>query len=546
MRVPETKTEDGKHECEAFLDDIIRNCEATSIDRFTINDNMRNYCLFGAAAGQDVNYNKIYPTISLLRSFLYGQESVNFSIKFGQGVPKEQYRYMETLRLKAHELWHDTATDELFGEAVFWALTYNSFFIKVIWNGGLRTYPLEPHLVGVYREDVPILDNQEAITHLYYTTQSALRSMLREHPNRDKIMDRVSISGPVDESQVPQTVSQLVLSQTDPRLIGNVAQLSSQNMYRPQISPNLIEMREVWVYDDDLEDYRVFTIANPNVMIYDRPGAKLCTKGEHPFIKITPLRLYNYIWGQSMVQNLVGLQDWRDQQMGRINTVFNRKLRPSRMFTGPWTGLTDEKMAALDRPGGFFSSTQPTAKVETYAPDVDITQAMGYVHEIDNMFNEMAGLANILRAEGDEGVRSMQHAQVLARMGSSRVKQIALALENPAEKLATLMMKIQRDNDKNVYLDDEEKEFLLSQVNPDFNVKVSGHSLSPVFVEDMKQLVQQMLANKVIDRKSFLDLLQPPMTEMLEERLKKIEEGEAKEAKAKMGLEVVKVASKLK
>lgn len=554
MIIPRTATEDGKPDvegqraCEVFLDDIINTCESSSIDRMSINESLRNYCLFGTGNEDKVNYNKIYPTVDLLTSFLYGQESVQFSIKYGEGVPKEQSRYMEKLRMLAHQLWHETGTDQLFGDAIFWALTYNTFFIKCIWSDCLRTYPLEPHLIGVYREDIPSIDDQEAITQQYYMSRSALESMLRKskHSQIQAIMERVSNSGPVDESMVPKTVSQIILSQTQPNLVGaaNVSRLEYK--YRPRISPDLIQMREVWVWDDDLDDYRCFTLANPNIMIYNDPGAKLHIKGEHPFIKVTPLTIYNYFWGQSMVQSLMGLQDWRDKHMSRIDTIFRRKLRPSRIFTGPWAGITDERMVALDREGGYFNSVQPTAKVDTYTPDIDMNTCWQYIHEIDDMFNEMAGLANILRAEGDEGVRSMQHAQVLARMGSSRVKKKALVLENPAEALATMMMKLNRLHDKTKYLDENGKEFLLSQVDADFIVKVSGHSLSPVFIEDAKFIIQNMLANRIIDRKTYIELSQPPMAEMLEKRLEKIEEADAKAAQLQTGMETLKIASKFK
>jgi hypothetical protein len=279
-------------------------------------------------------------------------------------------------------------------------------------------------------------------------------------------------------------------------------------------------------------------------MIYNRRGEDLCIKGEHPFIKITPLPIYNYIWGQSLVQNLMGLQDWRDQHNTRIDTIFRRKMRPSRTFTGPWVGLTDEKMAALDREGGFFHSVQPTAKVDSYAPEVDISQAMAYLSMLDDYFYEMAGLPNILRGKGEVGIRAGGHAEIMQQIGSSRIKKMALVLEDSCEKLATLMFKMQRVHDEEVYLDEEQKEFLLAQIDDRFQVKVSGHSLSPVFVEDTKAQADKMLAMKEIDRRSHLQLTQPPMAEMLEERLKKIEEGESKAAQTEMGLKLLKAAPK--
>src|SRR5262245_65046153 len=94
MLIPRTVTDEGKPDeagrraCEVFLDEIIRTCEASAVERMSINESLRNYYLFGTGNEDKVNYNKIGPTLDLLSSFLYGQESVQFSIKFGESVPK--------------------------------------------------------------------------------------------------------------------------------------------------------------------------------------------------------------------------------------------------------------------------------------------------------------------------------------------------------------------------------------------------------------------------------------------------------------------------
>lgn len=549
MRIP-TEAQDKEH----FLDEVIQACEVSQVDRLNVNTALRNYFLFGSdySTQQVAAYNKIWPTLELLASFLYAQETVNFSLKWGVGVPKEQSVYGETLRKKAHELWEDTNADQTFGEAVTWALAYNSTFVKTVWNGGLRVYYIQPAMIGVYREDIPSLDNQEAITHLYYTTTTGLRTMTKFLGNarQDEIMKKVSTVGPIDESVAPQTVTQMILNSQIPTVRGTVNPVwESRYQYRPQTIPDLVEMREVWVYDDELEDYRVFTVASGHVVILDRKGADLCTKGEHAFTKITPFPLPDYFWGQSLVQGLLGLQDWHDGHMKRVDVVFRRKLRPSRAVTGPgWGQLTDEKMLALDREGGTISSAVPGAKVDTYSPEITMQETKLWLDYIDQMFNEFSGLgANVLRAEGDEGVRSMQHAQVLQRMGSSRIKKTALKIEDSAEKLATLMMKMQRDHDKNKYLDDSGKEFLLSQVSDNFSVKVSGHSLSPVFVEDTKTEAKALVGMKAMTRERYIDETKPPMAEELKHDLEtKIEPGEAKQAQIAQGLQLLKVAKNLK
>lgn len=519
--------------------------------RLAANTALRNYVLFGADNNISVNYNKIFPTVDLLSSFLYAQEGVNFSIGFGVGVPKEQWIYGKTLRQKIHELWHDTATDRRFGDAVFWALVYNSFIIKTIYNGGVRTYGVYPHMIGVYREDIPEIDDQEAITHLYYSTASGLRTLTRfmGKEKQEKLLSRVSTVGPVPEGQMPQTVSQIIITASQPTIKGAVQPAWEQRYnYQPEIAPDLIEMREVWIYDDELEDYRVFTIAHPNVVIFDRPGKGLCLKGEHPFTKITPFPLPDYFWGMSLVQGLCSLQDWHDGHLKRVDAVFRRKMRPSRTFTGPgWANLTDEKMLALDREGGFITSSVPGAKADTYSPDVSIQDALAYLHELDSYFNEYAALAgNIMRAQGDEGVRSMEHAQVLARMGSSRMKKTALRIEAPAERQATLMMKMEREHDQTKYLDDDQHEFLLSQVTENFRVKVSGHSLSPVFIEDTKAEAKFLLANKGMTREAYIEETNPPMKEELLRDVEKIEKAEGEQAKVAMGIQLMKAAKTLK
>ncbi len=534
-------------EREPFLQEVIQICESSMADRLAVNNTLRDYALFGTNQPGGVKYNKILPTLNLLSSFLYGQEGIKFSVKFGIGTPKEQFSYGNVMQAKAHELWDDTGTNKRFGQGVFWSLVYGSYILKTIYSGSLHTYSVLPHMIGVYREDVATIDDQEAILHTYHTTKSGLRTQTKilGPEKQTKILEKVATLGPVDESMAPATLTQIIAKGQigmPGGVTGNVERGDPRYNYRPQISPELVEMKEVWVWDDELEDYRVFTIANPNVVIFDRPGGDLCHKSEHPFTKITPYEIENYFWGRSMVQDLMGLQDWHEGHTQRIDDVFRKQLRPPRAMTGPgWGNLTDERMLALDRPGGFINSNVPGAKVDFYPPSVDIAQALAYLKDIDAKFDEMAGIGgNIMRAQGDEGVRSMQHAQVLARMGSAPIKKTALAIEDPAEKQITLMMKMQQDHDKAKYLDDDNKEFLLSQVTDNYSIKVSGHSLSPVFVEDTKAEAKALVGMKAMTRKRYLQQTQPPMEQELERDLEKIEEGEAKQAQVKAGLELVK------
>jgi hypothetical protein len=66
--------------------------------------------------------------------------------------------------------------------------------------------------------------------------------------------------------------------------------------------------------------------------------------------------------------------------------------------------------------------------------------------------------------------------------------------------------------------------FIAEQFTRDYAVKVDAHSNSPIFMEDMRNLAFNLFKVQAIDKESLLDLLEPPMKQLLKERLKKMEE----------------------
>ena len=73
------------------------------------------------------------------------------------------------------------------------------------------------------------------------------------------------------------------------------------------------------------------------------------------------------------------------------------------------------------------------------------------------------------------------------------------------------------------FTDMENKKFIAEQFTQDFVVKVDAHSNSPIFMEDMRELAFNLYKAQVIDKESLLDLLEPPMKQLLKDRLKKME-----------------------
>jgi len=146
------------------------------------------------------------------------------------------------------------------------------------------------------------------------------------------------------------------------------------------------------------------------------------------------------------------------------------------------------------------------------------------------MFEEASGIVNVLQGKGEAGVRSSGHASQLARLGSSRAKKRALIVEDSLEKLATLYLKCMQKYDNTHFTDMEGRKFIAEQFTSDYVVKVDAHSNSPIFMEDQRQLAFNLLKAGAIDKESLLDLLEPPMKQLLKDRLKKMEAKQAQQA----------------
>jgi hypothetical protein len=488
---------------------------------------LRNYYLFGSGPEEaPAIFNKIYPHIDQLTSFLFSAETTRFSIDLGAAVPADEFRRVSILTKALNDEWLNSNCDQVFSNALTWALCYNTTFVKLIYRSGIHPYMIEPGNVGVLREDTPYTDRQEALVQKYYITKSELMNRLYSHPKRDEILKRVSSAYHQGGLDVPEGLDRIVMSQSNPTMYGNVnLDLSGYTRYKARVAEDTVEMNELWVWNDETQDYQVVTIADPDIVIYDRPGETVFLKGECPFIQICPNPQYDYYWGQSEVQRLVFLQQLRNKRMSEILDLLSKQVNPPTALIG-FSGILDEKNFALNRAGGLLSSDLPNAKVERVAPTMP-QQLFEVIHEVDAMFAEASGISSVLSGRGEQGVRSAGHASQLARLGSSRAKKRAIIVEDALEKVATLYLKMMRVYDGTHFKDVDGVPFIAAQFTEDFVVKVDAHSNSPIFTEDLRQLAFNLFKAQAIDREGLIDLLEPPMKQLLKEKLKANEQKQA-------------------
>ena len=513
---------------ELFYLDLIQKCLVSRDERKDDYSSLRSWYLFGnGPSDTPAIFNKIFPHIDQLTSFLYSAETTRFSINTGAAVPDSEQTKVPTLTRALNDEWLNSNGDQVFSTAVTWALAYNSTFVKLVINNGIHPYMVEPSCIGVLREDSPYTDRQEAIVQTYYITKSELYDRLYSHPKREQIVERVN-STQHERTPVANGIERILMSQVNPTMYGNVnLDLAGMNKYKASVAEDTVEMTELWVWNDDTRDYQVVTKADPDIIIYDRPGEQVFLKGELPFVQVCPNPLYDYYWGGSEVQRMVFLQELRNKRMTEILDLLSKQVSPPTALIG-FTGMIDEKNFALNRAGGLLASDMPNAKVERMAPQIP-PDLFKEIDKIDAMFEEVSGIGNVLQGKGESGVRSSGHASQLARLGSSRAKKRALIIEDSLEKLATLYLKCMQVYDNTHFKDMEGRPFIAEQFTKDYVVKVDAHSNSPIFMEDMRQLAFNLFKAQVIDKESLLDLLEPPMKQLLKDRLKKME---AKQEKA--------------
>ncbi|HEX8783331.1 MAG TPA: hypothetical protein VF764_08170 [Steroidobacteraceae bacterium] len=523
--------------------ELVRQCSATRINRFTLYQTLRNYFLFGSQDNRGSPYNKIASTIETLGAFIYSADSTKFSLKLGTLATQDDVHKAVPLSQELTEQWRLSRAHLLMNLGLRWSLAFGIMLMKVQWmKKHVRCYLVEPHQFGVLREDIMDLRDQEAFTHHYTITKTQLLAQLEGHPKKAEIekaaggqagdsipgsfgegLNRLLVGGPV--TGIPGSLAVGTGMTTIEGGIGSAGRGPAYD-FAPKVEVDLLDMCDLYVWDDDIEEYRLVTQCAPGITLYDRPASDVShVKGEPPFGVIRAgYSLYDYFWGESFVTKLTWLQDWRTRRVMEVNKILSRQADPPVLFTG-MGGISEEKAATFRAAGGLFSNPNPAGKAEFLPPTMP-QDIFVELNQIDKWFEDTAGLGHILQGQGESGVRSKGQADLMARLGSARPKDRATAVEESAEAIARLiLLTVQDHSDQRFQIVVEGKPltFTAEQFTKDYEVKVDGHSSSPIFMEDIKHTAVTLFESHAIDRETLLDMFDPPNLQELKSRLRKIE-----------------------
>lgn len=536
MRLPE-----DERQREDKIREVLGQCLGTIGARRARYHELRKWVLYGSTGSMAARFNKIFPTLDQLTAFTFAAESTRFAIELSEDEDNEakstqgdEPERCDILSQAIREAWHDGHGDSTFMEAVFWSYAFGCTITKQLWiDGQKRYYFVEPGSFGVLREDINSLDDQEAMVHPYCIGRDQLRRLLVAKGTSEEAITAFMLQVPTvgGDKATPEEenfVGRLVVSQATPTMVGAVMDLQnwSSNL-SPEVKEDLVEMNELWLWDDGIDEYRCITLAGSQNIIFDRPGSSMVPKGESPFTKVCPSPVYNYFWGRSECEALIPLQTWREDRMRQIDGLWQRQMKPPVVMTG-FMGITDEKVAALWRPGGQLGEQNPNAKATPITPQFppDVFQE---IHEIDQMFEYTVGLPPITQGRGEPGVRAGDQADSMAKMPAARMRKRALQIESALERIGTLTFKFLQRESRRVYHTEAGMPFVAGQFPADYSVTVAAHTSSPLFAGELKQDAETLFKLGLIDGGTMLEMMDPPMLQMLQSRLKQKQLAEQKE-----------------
>lgn len=157
------------------------------------------------------------------------------------------------------------------------------------------------------------------------------------------------------------------------------------------------------------------------------------------------------------------------------------------------------------------------------------------LHEIEGMFDAVAGTPPVLQGRGESGVRAQGHAETLVRTASPRFKDRALAVERQVEELGGLALDVLKaqwvrpmvawvpgnvqsietalpptyELEEAPVQGSKAIEFMFRQL-PECKVTVDSHSSSPAFSHEARELAFALAKAGAVGPEALVELVHPP------------------------------------
>lgn len=542
-----------------WSENIIGDCEVSRAQRSSAGRYWQNYYDKGADDESDAAiYNRCFSHIDRTASYIFSPADVRFIIELDITMGKE---YIDRASVAGRFLsreFHRAGCDLQFGAAVEMGLIRGCSLVKQNWaSEGIDPYLINPEAFAVYREDISELDKQEAFVHTTYITPGQVRALLNNHPERDVLYDRIkrtATSAKKKQEVDNDYISQVIVGSMNPISTSGIGgpgrgsvtmNVGSTPTLSPDVRAKLVRLDELWVWDDDREDYTTIQVVDPGIVIEGKLHRRnICgVAGEQPFTKVCPNDVHGYFWGRPELAPVRALQDLLNKRVDDYDRLSDLRAEPPKSYSG-FNGITDEMNAMMNMPGGFVTEPNAQAKVDTIAPELP-PDVFAAVDNICKWFDDVGGFENIMKGQGESGVRAGVHADSLMRSAGTRLRDRALLTERQLGNMGDFAFKLLQNKEAKIFTTkpqnllqkimgkpQEGEEFLLKQLPDDYRVQVDSHSASPAFSEDSRQLAFALAKIGAIDAHSVLEMVHPPQADLLIQRAEDKAKAEAAFAQA--------------
>jgi hypothetical protein len=501
------------------------------------------YAMHGSAdASAPAMFNKTHSSLDDLESLLFSPVSLRFSVADPDIPNIVNESKGRTAAARIRKYCRQTDSDTLISQAVGMSLRKGLGIIKLgIVNKEFSPRLVQPENFGVLHENHTRLDpDMEAFNERMLITPAQFRNLIRGRPDEAELKERAKAHirparGGMSEASgsamnivtgglYPFQASGSGIPNQNRGIVDWMSQPKAD--IDPAVEASMLEMDELWVWDDKRGDWATFQIIGDDILIGGKyqinsvfsyntyaKQTEPVLKGNHPYSLFCTNPLPEYFWGMSEVTRLVLLQEAINSRITGINKMLRKQEEPATKFVGS-TGVNQQALSRFNKPGGYWTDSNPNAKIER--DNVQIPEALWHsLHEYERVFDEMMGLPPIARGQGEQGVRSGAHADTLVRMFSPRFKDRALLVERDVEKFGALMLDLARAHIDQKLLAWVPKDsagfessaapgeeellippakglvpvtFTFADLPEDLTLTVDSHSSSPAFSQDAKEL----------------------------------------------------------
>ena len=566
-------------ERDEYLRWVLDTCLMSQKDRKSMYDRRRQYFLFGTASDEDVLYNRIESHIDLVCAFLYAGDHAEFQLSAKPNAAEDTIRQFAAAQDQFNEDFRDSGLFDAFADLLLWATCFDSTIGKIGWSiprKQLTCRLIVPWEFGVFAEEECELDDQEAFVHSFHVDYDVAKQTLERTGLGDRVKDMRVVNTPY-QSPYPELITRMIIASTSGEnfggnITGSVNPAFIQRpSYNAKVDRPLVYKHELTVWDDEHADYRTFNVLDPNIIISDSKrnidakkaadewpkGGKNLAKqqlkfydtatnewsaGQHPYFHVSPYQIYKYFWGKAHVESLIPLQTWSNERLMQIHDILEKQARPPRIGSG-FMGLSDEKMEAFGGAGTWVMDSLPQAEIKELYPKMPEDIFADYV-QIGMLFMEASGLTEILAGKNDGAVRGKGHNRDLKQTGGGRIKKTAIKLEAPLVRAGELSLTMLQMNSTEIMHPDpkpdgkEGDKFYYWNLSDDYQLRIDGHSHSPLFADDSKELAMLLFKFGAINHEWLLRLTRAPNRTNLIAALREKAKKQAQDAamREKLGL----------